>query len=95
MGGVCSGVQTTWRLWEPSDVGEGDPASDGECPVYRFELYRSCHLVMRIPDSLSAPAGTQGPSGKMGIDFLGIEFSANPRLTPLTKQELCPEAFYS
>lgn len=60
------------------------PGSDGECPVYRFQLYLSCHLLMSIPDSLNALAGTQGPSGKIGIDFLCIEFSARPRLTPLT-----------
>ena len=74
---VCVCVRVTWRPFGPSNVRESDPGSDGECPVYRFELYLSCHLILSILDSLDAPDGTRGPGGKIGIDFLCIDFASS------------------
>ena len=73
-------VQTTWRSVGPSEVREVDSSLDGECPVYEFELYLSCHLITNVPDRLNVPAGTWGPSGKIRIDVLCIEFSTSPCL---------------
>lgn len=58
----------------------GCPSSDVECPVYKFELYLSYHPIMRMLDRLNVQTGTWAPSGKIGIDFLCIEFSASPCL---------------
>lgn len=71
--------------------GEVNPGSDGKYPVYKSGLYLPCHLIMRILDTLNVQTGTWGPSGKIGIAFLHIEFSTNPCLYSSDMARIMPK----
>lgn len=61
---------------------------------YKFELYLSYHLIMRIPDSLNIQTGTRDPGAKLGLIFCELNFpSAQAYSLDTAGQGLCPEAF--